>query len=445
LLSALERFGAKGHKNEYDAINNAIATLSVENETIKSSLDQQREQIRESYLLKLLLGRYSRPAQNTVAFGTHEALAGKLMRVVSIKLNEDPPFSGDPGGNSRGNIEILNYSINNVFCELLANRFDYYRVNDGDSLVYLLCSPEGHTQADSELSGLLDILLDCFENELFVSLTIIVGKPVGRVELLSSAYKDVLELQDDSVSSGGNGIFYVDEAGDETAPYIPGREYYDKQLAQAVEQGDAETATAAAGALLDIILSQSSLSAPHSCHLLWHIPDLALKALTNAAQPDSAFMTRIVGKMEALAKSSDTGRFSAGIMGIVREICAFMQIQGIEQSSSVAARIAQYIDSNYADINLNINMIAGEFGMNPKTISRHFRQATSTGVLDYINKVRIGHAIQAASVQDTALEELSRGVGYTNIKTFRRAFAKIVGTTPGKYFQKSRKRVLSLP
>ena len=109
-----------------------------------------------------------------------------------------------------------------------------------------------------------------------------------------------------------------------------------------------------------------------------------------------------------------------------------------EQSISLVSQIIQFIDVQYEDENLNVSAIADVFDKSPKTISRHFREATSTGILDYINEVRIRQAKKIAvttAKEELTLEELSRQVGYSSVRTFRRAFHKIEGTAPSKFFK----------
>ncbi|MDD5994646.1 MAG: AraC family transcriptional regulator [Clostridiales bacterium] len=99
----------------------------------------------------------------------------------------------------------------------------------------------------------------------------------------------------------------------------------------------------------------------------------------------------------------------------------------------IVTNILEYVEENFSDSSLNISSIAEFLEKNPKYISRVFREATGEGILDYVNKVRISKAKELIATRKYSLEEVGDIVGYTSNQTFRRAFSKIVGMTPGKY------------
>ncbi|MNV97766.1 DNA-binding transcriptional regulator AraC [compost metagenome] len=48
-------------------------------------------------------------------------------------------------------------------------------------------------------------------------------------------------------------------------------------------------------------------------------------------------------------------------------------------------------------------------------------------------KFRIEQAKEMMKGQDPTMESIALKVGFTNVRTFRRVFAKYEGITPGKY------------
>lgn len=76
-------------------------------------------------------------------------------------------------------------------------------------------------------------------------------------------------------------------------------------------------------------------------------------------------------------------------------------------------------------------MIAEGIGKNPKYISRVFKEETQEGILDYVNRLRIRKAQVLIRSGQFTLEQVSEMVGYASVRTFRRAFQKETGKTPG--------------
>ena len=92
-----------------------------------------------------------------------------------------------------------------------------------------------------------------------------------------------------------------------------------------------------------------------------------------------------------------------------------------------------YINEHYADCNLCLSSIAEVFSLSPQYLSRLYRAETESGLLDYISNVRIGHAKKLLERSDMSVARVAELVGYTSVKTFRRAFTRYEGITPGKY------------
>ena len=103
------------------------------------------------------------------------------------------------------------------------------------------------------------------------------------------------------------------------------------------------------------------------------------------------------------------------------------------RNKGIVQSITEYAEEHYSDSSLNITAIAESMGRNPKYISRVFKEETGEGILDYVNRMRISKAQAMLRTRQYSLEQVSEMSGYASVKTFRRAFAKITGTTPGKY------------
>ena len=93
--------------------------------------------------------------------------------------------------------------------------------------------------------------------------------------------------------------------------------------------------------------------------------------------------------------------------------------------------VVEYVKEHYQDASLNISTIAEGIGKNPKYISRVFKEETQEGILDYVNRLRIRKAQVLIRSGQFTLEQVSEMVGYVSVRTFRRAFQKETGTTPG--------------
>lgn len=100
----------------------------------------------------------------------------------------------------------------------------------------------------------------------------------------------------------------------------------------------------------------------------------------------------------------------------------------------VITDVVPYILKNYSDINLSVAALAEKFDVHPVYISKVFKEEVSDGLLDFINKTRSDRAkLLLRERKDCNLEEISKEVGFNNVRTFSRVFKKYEGVTPGKF------------
>lgn len=99
----------------------------------------------------------------------------------------------------------------------------------------------------------------------------------------------------------------------------------------------------------------------------------------------------------------------------------------------------EYIEKHYME-NLSLNVLADEIHMNAYYFSSFFKKNTGENFKDYVNQVRIKHALPMLLSSDMKTYEIAEKVGFGDIRMFNVAFTKIYRETPGSY----RKRVREL-
>lgn len=130
------------------------------------------------------------------------------------------------------------------------------------------------------------------------------------------------------------------------------------------------------------------------------------------------------GEMEALF-AEEFGRYAVGF----REAAAGSDRKDIQKAKA-------YIEEHYKE-NLSLQVLAEEIHMNPYYFSSFFKKNTGENFKDYVNRVRIEHAVPLLLSSDLKTYEIAERVGFGDIRMFNAAFAKIYQETPGNY----RKRV----
>lgn len=104
---------------------------------------------------------------------------------------------------------------------------------------------------------------------------------------------------------------------------------------------------------------------------------------------------------------------------------------GSPSAQSLAQQARAFIDDNYADCNLNVNLVADHLGCSASHITRVFRSCYQMRVLDYIQQTRIRAAKQLLGTGLT-LREIAEQSGYGTQINLIRAFKRIEGATPSQ-------------
>jgi len=101
-------------------------------------------------------------------------------------------------------------------------------------------------------------------------------------------------------------------------------------------------------------------------------------------------------------------------------------------STSIETEIKQFIDNNYTNCELSATLISDHFNIKTSSLSLLFKKTYNIGMLDYITNLRIQKAKELLENSALSLDEISDSVGYSNTRSFFRAFKRITGNSPRK-------------
>lgn len=104
----------------------------------------------------------------------------------------------------------------------------------------------------------------------------------------------------------------------------------------------------------------------------------------------------------------------------------------------LAQKARAYIDENYTNRDLNVNLVAAQLGVSPSHITRVFQNCYQSRVLDYIQQVRI-RAAKSLLSSGLTLKEIAEQVGYGAQINMIRAFKRLEGKTPSEFGREKKK------
>jgi len=112
------------------------------------------------------------------------------------------------------------------------------------------------------------------------------------------------------------------------------------------------------------------------------------------------------------------------LMELYRQLAPSREPDGIR-------RAIRLIEQNYADVHLNLRVLAREAAMSKFYFVRQFRRATGLTPHAYLKKVRLDQATDYLLSTGQSIKEISALAGFQNASYFCQAFRRIAGKTPG--------------
>jgi len=103
-----------------------------------------------------------------------------------------------------------------------------------------------------------------------------------------------------------------------------------------------------------------------------------------------------------------------------------------EKNNALIDKAIEYIAQNIG-FELNLETVANYLFLNPEYFSRLFKKQTGINFIDYVTKLKIVKAQEYLKDGRYKAAEVSKLVGYSDIKYFTRLFKKNAGMTPGNY------------
>ncbi|MCU6794726.1 helix-turn-helix domain-containing protein [Paenibacillus sp. WQ 127069] len=113
--------------------------------------------------------------------------------------------------------------------------------------------------------------------------------------------------------------------------------------------------------------------------------------------------------------------------------------KGIRESRNnrhLIYQVRQYIEENYANSDMSLQLLSEQFGMNKSYVSRIFKDEFGENFVDYLAGIRIQHAKQMLEDTQLPIQDIAVQIGYVHYFTFIRAFKKLIGISPSDYRKK---------
>jgi AraC-like DNA-binding protein len=101
-------------------------------------------------------------------------------------------------------------------------------------------------------------------------------------------------------------------------------------------------------------------------------------------------------------------------------------------ASDTAQIILRYLQDNFSR-RTEVRDVASQVHLSERHVSRLFRQATGTSILEYLTRLRLEMASRLLLENELSIKQIARAVGYPDAHYFTTLFGRWMGVTPAVY------------
>lgn len=272
------------------------------------------------------------------------------------------------------------------------------------------------------------------ESHLHFSVTSGIGSGVEEVNEIPLSFEDAVNALKYKTVLGGAGTFLYSEMNAKPSDTIYRNLDIIRKLASCFKQNNEEWESIFEEIFLNLRTNLSSKDEIVIAvnYLTYHL-NQSLKEM--ASEYRGRWDLEIYPKLSGLVEKFETlDEVKAQIHELLVE--AFEHIRRMREKRSghtLILDIKSYIEEQYADPNLSLQMISDHFQLNTKYVSQLFKDEMGEKFVDYLALLRIRHARQLLEETCASVQDIAVMVGYTHSLSFIRMFKKVMNVTPGDY------------
>lgn len=419
--------------NEYNIIQNAIMRSMDERKEFDKLMNFQRKISNDKYLKELLSG-------NTSEYSSDNYLVDikfnwDYFLVMGFDIDIDKHFTA-LSSNPAEAFELLQFIVNNILDELLQKNSNIYTVNIDNTIICLMSFASKDEEVIKKVKEVAIRVQEIVNTYYKISFTIAIGNIYEVRDLIKQSYMETQQLLEFKKIVGGEDILLHTELKDFLFNDNSHKYFYPLQLEEALinslKSGDFSRICSILEEIFDYNLKNRTLSFNMAQCLKCNIIGILIKNLDSTINSGGEKYHNEITSLEQLIHCENMYEVKEQLLIILKGICD--KINSDKKADlQIGEKVILFIKENYKDENLNVSAIAGNFDLHPNYISKLFKLQVGEGLLDYISRIRIEEAKKLIKSEKCNLECIAKMVGYSNCKTFTRAFNKIEGMTPGKY------------
>ncbi len=402
--------------NEFSAIKQNIQNMQREYKELLRDSNSGFRQRCERYYKSILEGRdraealFNPEKMKRYNFDTiSSSFAVMLVRIENLDTLTDIMDM---------RLDLAQFALSNVVTELFERigAKCYTTTAEGGTLAVIINFSENTEDKRLAISRVRNYFSEFFLQNYNMTLYVGVSSEAESVYEIENCYYEAIQAVKYRIAAGSGAIVFYSDIADKPLNYVYTQEN-EREITAAISGGDYVRAEKVINYLFEENVFSKKYSERAVLSFIFELERTLVKVIPPAL---------IVNVIE-LDKTAY--EIKGRILESIEEYC---NAKGKNGQQNIGESIMAYINENYSNPDLSVNMLGDKFGLTPSYLSKLFREQTGEGLLGYINEVRMKYAEELLT-KGSSIEKTAEAVGYTSGSSFARAYKKLRGITPKQF------------
>jgi two-component system, response regulator YesN len=419
--------------NDYEYITGSVKELIHHHRDLKVELKHQLPFLQASFISRLFKGEFKDTHEMlTIASQTGISVSDNTFIVMILR------FSGYKGLISKETLEEMNRK--KILVERVLGSMEEIRTMlthniTEDTLAILLSVHEEPTAVQSgseqpfknKLEKKTKQMLDVLYSETMINIHIGIGTIYRNPMEIWKSFNEAQRAIEYGCRAGKLMVWHWEVPLESNLYYFPVDT--EMRMIQTVRSGNREGLEYLFADVEKENFQKRKLSDTVVRHLLFELNATMLKIFESLQDAKYSFEGWILHFDNRNPVMEDYHRLKETFL----ELCTTVEREKQDQNVLLKDRMLDYIESNYADSNIGLNLMASQFHLSESYLSTFFKELTGQNFSSYLESVRMKAACCLLAETRFSITEIANHVGYTSDKTFRRAFKRYYGILPTSY------------
>ena len=288
---------------------------------------------------------------------------------------------------------------------------------------------------DNTQTGLINLLNDiCRESRRFleVTITVGVGHSCGTLQEISRSYQTAVDALGYRAIVGSGKTIYINDV----EPVSRGKLQLDAkgeaELVSAIKFGPAELI----GTVIQGLISRMDDVRVHARQYQVYMLSIVNCVIRLMQQYDLDMGEMFGGQTpygEILAGIHRREEFAAWLIPVACRMNEALNRERDNTTRKVILEAREYIQDNYSNPELSVEMLCRHLHMSPAYFSTVFKKETGQTYINYLTEVRLEKAVELLNTTEDKTYVIAQKVGYQEQNYFSYVFKKKYGISPTRY------------